>query len=87
MLGTVAGFPSRREAQGLLDERLRPVNAGASRPEASIGFGTFVEEQWKALVLPTFKASTQHGHKTFLNVHVLPAWKEWRLRDIERLAI
>ena len=87
VLGTVADFPSRREAQALLDDRLRPVNAGASRPEASIAFGTFVEEQWKALVLPTFKASTQHGHKTVLNVHVLPAWKEWRLRDIERLAI
>ena len=58
-----------------------------SRPEASIAFGTFVEDQWKALVLPTFKASTQHGYKTVLNVHVLPAWRDWRLRDIERLAI
>jgi integrase len=64
----------------LLDERLRAVNAGASRPD-------FVEEQWKALVLPTFKASTQHGYKTVLNAHVLPAWRDWRLRDIERLAI
>jgi integrase len=87
VLGTVAGYPTRREAQALLDERLRAVNAGASRPEASIAFGTFVEEQWKVLVLPTFKASTQHGYKTVLNVHVLPAWKAWRLRDIERLAI
>jgi integrase len=52
-----------------------------------MAFGTFVEEHWKALVLPTFKASTQHGYKTVLNVHVLPAWKAWRLRDIERLAI
>jgi integrase len=87
VLGTVAGYPTRREAQALLDERLRAVNAGASRPEASIAFGTFVEEQWKALVLPTFKASTQHGYKTVLNAHVLPAWRDWRLRDIERLAI
>jgi integrase len=87
VLGTVADFPSRREAQALLNERLRPVNAGASRPEASMTFGTFVEDQWKALVLPTFKASTQHSYKTVLNVHVLPAWKEWRLRDIERLSI
>jgi integrase len=87
VLGTVADYPSRREAQTLLDDRLRPLNAGTSRPEASMAFGMFVEEQWKALVLPTFKASTQHGYKTVLNVHVLPAWKEWRLRDIERLAI
>jgi len=87
VLGSVADLPTRHEAQALLDERLRQVNAGASRPEASIAFGTFVEEQWKALVLPTFKASTQHGYKTVLHAHVLPAWREWRLRDIERLAI
>ncbi len=87
VLGTVADYPARREAQVLLDGRMRLVNAGASRPEASIVFGRFVDEQWKALVLPTFKASTQHGYKTVLNVHVLPAWRDWRLRDIERLAI
>ena len=51
-----------------------------------MAFGTFVQEQWKALVLPTFKASTQHGYRTVLNVPVLPAWRDWRLRDIERLA-
>ena len=45
VLGTVADFASRREAQALLDDRLRSVNAGASRPEASMAFGTFVEEQ------------------------------------------
>jgi AAA domain len=66
VLRTVAGYPTRREAQALLDERLRAVNAGASPPEASIAFRTFVEEQWKALVLPTFKASTPHGYKTTL---------------------
>jgi integrase len=33
------------------------------------------------------KASTQHGYKTVLAVHVLPEWQGWRLRDIERLAI
>ena len=52
-----------------------------------MAFGAFVETQWKVLVLPNFKASTQHGYKTVLKVHVLPAWRDWRLRDIERLAI
>lgn len=87
VLASVADLPTRREAQILLDERLRAINAGASRPEALINFGTFVNQQWKTLVLPTFKASTQHGYKTVLHVHVLPAWRDWRLRDVERLAI
>lgn len=39
------------------------------------------------LVLPPFKRSTQRGYKTVLNVHLLPAWRDWRLRDIERLVI
>lgn len=87
MLGTVAELPTRRDAQARLDEKLLAVNAGSSRPESSVTFGWFAEQQWKVLVFPTFKASTQHGYKTVLANHVLPAWKEWRLRDIERLAI
>ena len=33
VLGAVADLPTRREAQTLVDERLRTINAGASRPE------------------------------------------------------
>lgn len=87
VLGSVAEIPTRNEAQALLDERMRSANQGAMRPAAFLTFGAFVEEQWKSLVFPTFKASTQHGYKNVLSNHVLPAWKEWRLRDIERLAI
>jgi len=65
----------------------RSANQGATRPAAFVTFGAFVEEQWKPLVFPTFKASTQHGYKNVLSNHVLPAWKDWRLHDIERLAI
>ena len=87
VLGLVADLPTRREAQIRLDERLRPVNQGTNRPESFIEFGTFVEQQWKTLVFPTFKASTQHGYKTVLSNHVLPAWRDRRLRDIERIGI
>jgi integrase len=87
VLGSVAEIPTRNEAQALLDERMRSANQGACRPAAFVTFGAFVEEQWKALVFPTFKASTQHGYKNVLSNHVLPAWKDWRLRDIERLGI
>jgi len=48
---------------------------------------TFIDTQWQPLVFPTFKPSTQHGYKTVLGVHVLPGWKDWRLREIDRLAI
>ena len=87
ILGSVADLATKREAQTKLDELIRPVNQGTSRPGAFVTFGTFIETQWQPLVFPTFKPSTQHGYKTVLAVHVLPEWKEWRLRDIDRLAI
>lgn len=49
----------------------------------SMLFGTFAEEQWKTLVLPTLKLSTQHGYKTVLAKHLLPYW---RLRHGDRSA-
>jgi integrase len=70
-----------------MEERLREVNSGSGKPESSMTFESFVETQWKVLALPNFKASTQHGYKTVLNAHVLPAWRTWRLREIERVAI
>jgi hypothetical protein len=87
VLGTVADLPKKSDAQMRLDEQLRPLNQGAGRPEATMRFGTFVETQWTTLVLPTFKRTTQHGYRNVLNTHVLPAWREWRLRDLDRLAI
>jgi len=84
VLGSVADLPTRKDAQVRLDEELRGVNQGTVRPESSMLFGTFAEEQWKTLVLPTLKLSTQHGYKTVLAKHLLPYWRDWRLRDIGR---
>jgi hypothetical protein len=84
VLGSVADLPTTRHAQVRLDEKLRAVNQGTVRPESSMLFGAFAEEQWKTLVLPTLKLSTQHGYKTVLAKHLLPYWRDWRLRDIGR---
>jgi hypothetical protein len=87
LLRSVADLPTRRDAQLKLDERLRPVNQGVSRPESTIGFGAFVKQHWTVLVLPTFKRTTQHGYRAVLRVHVLPTWQDIPLREIDRLAI
>jgi integrase len=80
----LADLPTRRDAQVRLDEELRAVNSGTVRPESSMRFGTFAEEQWTTLVLPTLKLSTQHGYKAVLAKHLLPYWRDWRLREIGR---
>ncbi len=87
VLGTVAELPTKRRALTKLDEHIRPVNQGTTRPEASMSFGVFAESQWSALVLPTLKLSTQHGYTNVLRKHLLPYWREWRLRDIGKLDV
>jgi integrase len=87
VIGAVADLPTRRDALTKLEEHIRPVNQGTTRPEASMSFGVFAESQWSALVLPTLKLSTQHGYKNVLSKHVLPYWREWRLRDIGKLDV
>src|ERR1043165_5546065 len=66
VLGLVADLPTRRDALTKLEEHIRPVNQGTTRPEAMMSFGVFAETQWSALVLPTLKLSTQHGYKNVL---------------------
>lgn len=87
ILGSVAELPTRRDALAKLEEQLRPVNQGTFKPESTVLFGTFAEEQWKIHVLPTLKLSTQHGYKTVLATHVLPHWRTWRLREIRKLDV
>ncbi len=58
ILGSLVELPTKRDAQTRLDEHLRPINTGAARPQSSMSFGSFAEDQWKAVVLPTFKRST-----------------------------
>lgn len=84
VLGSVADLPTRADAQTRLEELLRPLNQGTARPEATMAFGTFTGTQWQTLVLPTLKLSTQHGYRNVLRKHVLPYWRDWRLRDISR---
>src|SRR5260221_4026164 len=72
VLGTVAELPTKRHALTKLEEQIRPVNQGATRPGASMLFGVLAESQSSALVLATLQLSTQHGYKNGLNKHVPP---------------
>ena len=60
---------------------------GRKRTPAPLAFGTFVDTQWKTLVLPTLKLSTQYGYNNVLRKRVLPYWRVWRLRDVGRMDV
>ena len=82
VLGLVSEIPTRREAQSLLEQRLRPLNQGTQRPQSTVRFEVFVENEWRTLILPTLKLSTQHGYQVLLRKHVLPYFGDRRLCDI-----
>lgn len=87
VLGLVSEIPTRRQAQSLLEQRLRPLNLGIQRPQSTMRFREFVQGEWNNLDLPTLKLSTQRGYRLVLGRHLLPYFGDWRLCDIAKLDI
>ena len=81
-LAEVRDVPTRRQAQALLDEKLRSLNQGSHKPQAVIPFRQFVEDHWVKQVLPAFRPSTSESHRVLLHKHLLPYFGERRLCDL-----
>jgi integrase len=81
-IAEVREVPTRRQAQSILDERLRGFNQGSHRPQAVTTFRQFVEEHWIKQVLPAFRPSTQESHRVLFRKHLLPGLGERRLCDL-----
>jgi len=84
VLGSVADIPTRREAERLLNERLRHVNSSEYRPLSNCTFREFVRDVWLPSVLPTVKFSTQKHYQYAVNIHLLPEFGDMPLRVITR---
>ena len=84
VIGTVAEFPTRRRAMQVLSQRLWPVNSGKARPQSIRTFGDFAKNDWMPVVLPTLKYATQKHYKYMLDVHLIPAFGQRKLRDLTR---
>lgn len=74
---------TRREAKKLAEDRLAPINQGKLPPQSALSFAHFVERCFIPLFFPTLKLSTQNRYRQTLTLHLLPAFGESRLRDIE----
>jgi integrase len=84
VLGPVSEIRSQREARQLLQSRIAPINQGRHRPQSTMTFGAFVEEQFQTAVMPTLKFSTRRGYDSLLKKHLLPRFKAQRLCDFSR---
>jgi integrase len=86
ILGTVADFPTRRDAEMLLSDRLRRINSADYHPRSCCLFRSFVQE-WEEQTLPTLKYATQEHYKYVVHYHLMPRFGDVQLRFISRESI
>jgi integrase len=78
---------SRRQAQKLAAEHLRPLNQGKLLPSATITFEDFIERYFYPNALPTLKQSTRKRYRSTITFHLIPAFGPQRLCDISTLQL
>jgi integrase len=84
IIGTLAEFPTRRQAQALLESRLYNVNHALQKPLSSMPFREFVCSQWEPAILPTLKFATQRNYRHLIRRHLFPVFGDQPLCDIKR---
>ncbi len=68
----------------VLEERLRSINQGTTKPKSVLTFRVFSLEKWEPAILPTLQHSTQRDYRSLLRRHLLPAFGDTRLCDLQR---
>lgn len=84
IIGTLADFPTRRQARALLESRLHNVNHTLQKPQSSMLFRDFVCSQWEPAILPTLKFATQRNYRHLVRRHLFPVFGDQPLCDIKR---
>ncbi|MGJ5819923.1 tyrosine-type recombinase/integrase [Paludibaculum fermentans] len=77
----------QREAKKLAAELLRPMNQGLESFGSATLFMTFVNDAYRAGVVPTLAASTKERYESVLRNHLLPTFGGVALRDITPAAV
>ncbi len=84
VIGLMRHVPNRKQALALLEERLRSINQGTYKPRSVLTFREFALEKWEPAILPTLQHSTQRDYRSLLRRHLLPAFGDKRLCDLQR---
>jgi Phage integrase, N-terminal SAM-like domain len=86
IIGTVADFPTRRDAELILATKLQHLNSANYQPRSCCSLREFVEE-WKAQALPALKYASQQHYGYVIDTHLLPTFGNVQLRLISRESI
>jgi integrase len=83
-IGTLADFPTRRQARAFLESRLHEVNHSLQKPQSTMLFRDFVSSQWEPAILPTLKFATQRNYRHLTRRHLFPVFGDQPLCEIKR---
>ncbi len=84
VIGTLADFPTKRQARALLESRLHDVHHTLQKPQSSMQFREFVCSQWEPAILPTLKFATQRNYRHLVRRHLFPVFGDQPMCDINR---
>jgi integrase len=84
IIGSLADFPTKREARTLLESRLHDVNHRLQKPQSAMLFCDFVCSQWEPAILPTLKFATQRNYRHLTRRHLFSVFGDQPLCDIKR---
>lgn len=85
-IGSLKEFPTKRLAERELERILSEINREDYRPVVSSTFEVFAPK-WMTTVMVHHKPSTQHGERSVINNHLLPAFGRMSWREITAEAL
>ncbi len=86
VLGTLKELPTKKLALRALEGRLAEVNSRTYRPKHLITFGEFAE-QWKTMVMPNHKPSSQCSENSRVQRHLKPRLNRMPLNNVDTLKL
>ena len=84
-IGTVRDFPRRRDAEKAVLTLRSNINSGVRSPET---VGDLVAHYRKhELTLERKTYATVEAHESYLTLHILPKWNDYRLSEVKTVAV
>jgi integrase len=84
-IGSVRELPRRRDAEKAVLSLRSTINTGVRSPETVTDPVTHYRKHELTLERKAF--ATVEAHRTYLDLHILPKWKDYRLSDVKTVAV
>lgn len=84
-IGTVKVYPRRRDAEKAVLSLRSNINLGVRSPETVSDLVAHYQKH--ELTLERKAYATVEAHKSYLDLHILPKWKDYKLSEIKTIAV